>query len=169
MNSQSNEETASRSDSITVRPVEPDDEPFLLRVYASSRADDLAAVGWDTAHLEAFLRMQFNAQKLAYGAQFPGADHVIILRDEVMIGRMLVERRDAEIYLVDITLLSERRGEGVGTSLIRDLQREASDAGQPVRLRVMKTNRAVSFYQRLGFSKIDESSTHFLMEWHPGA
>ena len=33
----------------------------------------------------------------------------------------------------------------------------------------MKTNRAVSFYERLGFSKVDESSTHFQMEWLSGA
>jgi ribosomal protein S18 acetylase RimI-like enzyme len=169
MNSQLREETRSNTNFISLRPVSPDDEPFLLRVYASARADELVATGLDTASLEAFLRMQFTAQKLAYGAQFPNADHRIILRDELMIGRMLVDRRDDEIYLVDIIVLAEHRGEGTGTSLIRDLQREATDAGRPVRLRVMKTNRAVSFYERLGFSKIDESSTHFLMEWLPGA
>jgi ribosomal protein S18 acetylase RimI-like enzyme len=154
---------------LTLRPAQPEDDPFLLRVYASARADELAAVGWDTSRLEAFLKMQFTTQKLAYGAQFPEADHSIILRDELMIGRMLIDRRDEEIYLVDITVLAEHRGEGVGTSLIRDLQREAAAAGLPVRLRVMKTNRAISFYEHLGFSKVDESSTHFLMEWHPGA
>ena len=112
--------------------------------------------------------MQFTTQQMAYGAQFPDADQSIILRDELMIGRMLIDRRDEEIYLVDITLLAEHRGDGIGASLIRDLQREASAAGKAVRLRVMKTNRAVSFYERLGFSKVNESSTHFQMEWLSG-
>ena len=79
--------------------------------------------------------MQFSTQQMAYRAQFPGADQrIILLRDGLMIGRMLIDRRDEEIYLVDITLLAEHRGDGIGASLIRDLQREALDAGQAVRL-----------------------------------
>jgi ribosomal protein S18 acetylase RimI-like enzyme len=153
------------NDALTLRPAEPDDEPFLFRVYASTRADEMAACGWDEVQQEAFLRLQFTAQRLAYGAQFPDADHRIILYNDLLIGRMLIDRRDEEIYLVDITLLAEHRGGGIGTSLIRDLQAEGAAASKPVRLRVMKTNRAVSFYEHLGFSKIDESSTHFQMEW----
>jgi ribosomal protein S18 acetylase RimI-like enzyme len=163
------EETHNTARLITLRPALPDDEPFLLKVYASARADEMAACGWSGAQQEAFLKMQFTTQQMAYGAQFPDADQSIILRDELMIGRMLIDRRDEEIYLVDITLLAEHRGDGIGASLIRDLQREASAAGKAVRLRVMKTNRAVSFYERLGFSKVNESSTHFQMEWLSGA
>lgn len=154
---------------VRLRAAVPEDEPFLFKVYQSTRADELAALGWNEAQQEAFLRLQFQAQGLAYGAQFPDADQMIVLKGEDSIGRMLIDRRDRELYLVDITVLSEHRGAGTGTSLMRDLQREAAEAGKPVRLRVMKTNRAVAFYQRLGFSKSDESDTHFLMEWLPGA
>jgi ribosomal protein S18 acetylase RimI-like enzyme len=154
--------------SITFRPAQPDDEPFLFRVYASTRADEMALSGWDATQQEAFLRLQFTAQKMAYGAQYPDAEHRIILDDDRLIGRMLIARTENEIRLVDITLLPERRRAGIGTALIRNLQSEAASAGQPIRLRVMKSNRAALLYQRLGFSKSDESSTHFQMEWRPG-
>src|ERR1044072_3707016 len=127
---------------IAFRAARPEDEPFLFKVYQSTRADELTALGWNEAQQEAFLRLQFKAQRLAYGAQFPDADQMIVLCGEDAIGRMLLDRRDAELYLVDITVLSEHRGAGTGTSLMRDLQREAATAGKPIRLRVMKTNRA---------------------------
>ncbi|HEX8650771.1 MAG TPA: GNAT family N-acetyltransferase [Pyrinomonadaceae bacterium] len=155
--------------SVTLRAAGADDEPFLFEVYRSTRAAEMAAWGWGEAQQDAFLRLQFTAQRLAYGAQFPDAEQMIILEGEHLIGRMLIDRRDEEIYLVDITILVEHRGAGTGTSLMRELQREAAAASKPVRLRVMKTNRAVRFYERLGFSKIDENATHFQMEWLPGA
>lgn len=168
-NSSRKETPDNRVTAVTLRPVEPQDEPFLFRVYASTRADEMVVTGWDASQQEAFLRLQFRTQALAYGAQFPDADHRIILDHDRLIGRMLIARTESEIRLVDITLLPEHRRAGIGTFLIRNLQREAAAAGQPVRLRVLKTNRAARLYERLGFSKIDESSTHFQMEWHPGA
>lgn len=168
-NSPRKETPDNRAPAITLRAVEPEDEPFLFRVYASTRADEMAVSGWDASQQEAFLRLQFRAQTLAYGAQFPDADHRIILDRDHLIGRILIARTESEIRLVDITLLPEQRGAGIGTTLIRNLQREAAMAGQAVRLRVMKTNRAARLYQRLGFTKTDESSIHFQMEWHPDA
>src|SRR2546423_14264932 len=84
--------------SVTLRAAAPEDEPFLFKVYASTRADELAAWGWGAAQQETFLRMQFTAQQLAYGAQFPDADQMVLLYNEVLIGRMLIERRIEEIY-----------------------------------------------------------------------
>ena len=48
--------------SITLRPIGPDDEAFLYRVYASTREEELAPLGWNEAQKTAFLRMQFTAQ-----------------------------------------------------------------------------------------------------------
>ncbi len=51
---------------IELRPVAPEDEPFLRRVYASSRAEELAPVPWDEAQKQAFCDMQFAAQDSHY-------------------------------------------------------------------------------------------------------
>ena len=57
---------------IELLPVAEDDREFLYRVYASTRADELAAVPWDRAQKEAFLRAQFDAGSLVPRAVHPG-------------------------------------------------------------------------------------------------
>ena len=149
---------------VTLRPVCADEEPFLYRVFASTRAEEMALTGWTAVEKEAFLRTQFRAQQKHYQAEFPGAEHNIILLDDRAIGRLFIFRNPREIHLVDISLLPEYRSSGIGTSLIKGLLAEARKAGKPVRLYVFKFNRALRLYQRLGFKKIGETATHFQME-----
>lgn len=151
--------------SVTLRPARPEDEAFLLALYASTRAEEVAAWGWTAAQQEAFLRMQFQAQQQAYQWQYPGAEYQIIWREEHAIGRLIVYRTPAEIRLVDIALFPEARGSGIGGALLQALLDEAQEAGKPVRLHVTPANRAVHWYTRLGFKLIDETPSHLFMEW----
>jgi hypothetical protein len=73
--------------SLDLQPVCAEDEAFLFELYASTRADEMALVGWDKAQQESFLRMQFNAQRSSYASQFPTADYRIIVHDGRMAGR----------------------------------------------------------------------------------
>ncbi|HEY6186187.1 MAG TPA: GNAT family N-acetyltransferase [Pyrinomonadaceae bacterium] len=153
---------------VALRPVEPGDEPFLFELYSSTRADELAAWGWDAAQQEAFLRLQFNGQQGFYRMQYPDAEHRIITLGDQPVGRMIVIGADEEIRLADIVLLPQYRNRGLGASLIKDLCAEAGTRGLPVRLRVLKSNRdAARLYERLGFSMDGENETHLQMEWHP--
>jgi len=154
---------------ITLRRARLDDQPFLFELYRSTRSDEMAAWSWPASEQEAFLKMQFNAQKQYYNTQFPRADYQIVLLDEWPIGRLIIKRGEDETRLVDIALLSEHRNLGIGTALIQNLLDEADHAHKPVRLHVSKFNPAVRLYERLGFSKIDETATHFLMERNPQA
>jgi ribosomal protein S18 acetylase RimI-like enzyme len=80
---------------------------------------------------------------------------------------LLLSRLEDEIRLVDIALLPEHRGQGIGRRLIEGLFAEAAGAGKAVRLHVGKDNRAVPLYTRLGFQIIGDKETHFFMEWRP--
>jgi GNAT superfamily N-acetyltransferase len=150
---------------ISLRPVEPGDEPFLFEVYASTRKDELAFLPWNEAQREAFVKMQFNNQQGAYKMQYPGADHRIILLSGRPVGRLIVVRGEREILLADIALLHEFRNAGIGAWLIKELCAEAAAAGLPVRLQVLIFNRAARLYERLGFRLMGENQTHFQMEW----
>lgn len=153
---------------ISLRASRPEDDDFLYQVYASTRAEEVAAFGWNEAQQTAFLKMQFVAQQRAYVWQFPGAEHSIILFDEKMAGRLIVVRTNQEIRLTDITLLPEYRNNGAGAFLVKELQAGAQEAGLPLRLRVFKANAAARrLYERLGFSHAGESDTHWMMEWLP--
>ena len=75
----------------------------------------------------------------------------VILLAEVPAGSIIVFRGAREIRLLDIALLPEFRGRGIGASLIAILISEASRSELPVRLSVLKGNRAARLYGRLGF------------------
>ena len=64
---------------LALRPITEQDETFLYRVYASTRAEELLHLNWDEAQKESFLRIQFTAQHTYYLQQFPRASFQIIL------------------------------------------------------------------------------------------
>lgn len=153
---------------ISLRAVIPEDKAFLFEVYRNTRAEEMAAWGWDAVQQDAFLRMQFNAQQQAYEMEGGQAETEIILFEGQPIGQLIVTRTDDEVRLTDIALLTEYRSGGIGTALIKALFDEATGAGKTVRLHVLKNNRAMRLYERLGFKTTGESGMHFQMEWNPG-
>jgi ribosomal protein S18 acetylase RimI-like enzyme len=157
----------STSMSITFRSIEPDDEPFLLRVYGSARAEELDRVPWNEAQREAFLKMQLAAQHHHYRERYPDAAFQIILVNQEAVGRLYVARLDEEIRIIDITILPEYRNSNHGTAIIKGLLAEAAQSGKPVRIYVESFNPSLRLFERLGFTKIDENGVHFLMERQP--
>lgn len=150
---------------VTLRPARPEDEDFLLEVYAGTRAEERALVGWDDAQWGAFIRMQFTAQKRDYEARYSASGHSVILAGGRPVGRLWVDRGEEEIRLVDIALLPAHQGTGIGSVILRRLIAEARQAEKPLRHMVYKANAdAVRFYERLGFSVTGEIPSHYLME-----
>jgi ribosomal protein S18 acetylase RimI-like enzyme len=154
---------------IGSRAVAPDDEELLYRIYASTRAEELAPVPWTEAQKEAFLRMQFRAQSLDYAANYPAAERLVILVGGVPAGRLYVDRREDELRIVDVALLPEHRGAGIGGAILRRLLAEAAASGKPVRIHVEHLNPALRLYERLGFRRTGGDGIYFLMEWTAGA
>jgi ribosomal protein S18 acetylase RimI-like enzyme len=152
---------------VRLVPVRPEDEGFLYRVYASTRAEEIAAFGWNAAQQNAFLHMQYTAQKRWYEMAYPDAEHSLILRDEQPVGRMIVQRSPQALRLVDIALLAEHRGCGTGGKLVDELIAEARRRAVHVELQVMKTNRAARLYERLGFVRTGEDDMYYQMRRNP--
>jgi ribosomal protein S18 acetylase RimI-like enzyme len=150
---------------VTLRSITQDDLEFLYRVYASTREEELAVTGWSDEQKEEFLRMQFGAQHDHYQKHFPDAKYDVIVAGETPIGRLYVDRREDEIRIIDIALLTEHRGAGVGGGLVRQLIDEAAATGKPVRIHVERENPAMRLYERLGFKKIEDVGVYDLMEW----
>jgi len=149
---------------LSLRPITSEDENFLYRVYVGTR-EDVAQFGWDEQQQENFLKLQFTAQHNQYKEQFCNADFQIILADEKPAGRLYINRSEDEIKIIDIALLPEFRGKGMGSSLLKQVLAEAKQKRLPVRIHVQQSNPAFHLYQRLGFQKIDENGIYFLMEW----
>jgi RimJ/RimL family protein N-acetyltransferase len=154
---------------ITFRPVDPDDEAFLISVYGSTRLEELALTGWDESERESFVLMQFEAQQAHYRQNYPDAEHLIILLNGERVGRLYVSEIKSEIRIIDVTILPEYRKGGAGTRIIDQLQDEAAQIGKPLTIYVETFNRSYRLFERLGFVKSGESGYSHLMEWRAKA
>ena len=155
---------------VSLRPAAPGDDEFLLAVYASTRADELAQVPWSDEQKAAFVRMQFDAQRRDYDARYPGAQYDVILLDARPVGRLWVGRDREEIRLLDIALLPEEQNRGVGGALISRLIEEARAGVKVLRHMVFIMNPdAQRFYERLGFRVFEELGAYRHMELQPAA
>lgn len=154
---------------VALRDLRADDDEFLYRVYAGTRTEELAPLGWDEAQVEAFLRMQHVAQRSDYWCNYDTARFHIVTCDGVDAGRLYVERRDEELCIVDIALLAPFRGRGIGSRLLSGLLAEADKDGLVVRIHVEYNNPAQHLYLRHGFVFCDEAvvSIYRLMERLP--
>lgn len=151
---------------VTLRPAHPDDEAFIYTVYASTRADEVAAAPWSDAQREVFLKMQFAAQQRHYQGYYPGALHQIILLGEQPIGRLYVDRQEQEIRILDITILPAHRGRGIGTPIISQLMHEAKSTNRRLTIYVETFNPSRRLFERLRFVPVEETGVHLLFEWH---
>jgi ribosomal protein S18 acetylase RimI-like enzyme len=127
----------------------------------------LALVDWDGAQKDAFIRQQFAAQHAWYIEQYQEASFDVIVVGGRPAGRLYVARWPAEIRVVDISLLPEYRGRGIGSALLGDLMAEATVAAKPLTIHVERFNRALRLYERLGFTVAADKGVYFLLQWTP--
>lgn len=153
---------------LEVRPVLPGDDDFLLSVYASTRADELAQADWSDEQKHVFIRWQFDLQRREYDVRFPSAAYSLVLVDQQPAGRIWVGEDDEQVRLLDIALLPEFQNRGVGTMLLRRLIDYSTGEGKVLRHMVfVLNNNAERFYERLGFKPIDDLGAYKHMEWRP--
>lgn len=150
---------------IRLRPAAAGDREFLLRAYAASRAIELSSVSWDDTQIAAFVEHQLDAQTSYYREKYADAAHDIILLDGEAAGRLYVHRGETEISILDITVLTERRKNGIGTALIEGLQKEAAACGRTVSVYVENFNPSQNLFRSLGFSAVGGDEMNILFEW----
>ena len=153
---------------LSLRPVTKDDNDFLLSVYESTRAAELAQAEWQPGQREAFLKWQFDLQRSEYSARFPDAEYNLITVNHHPAGRIWIGRDGKQIRLLDIALLPEYQNRGAGTLLLQRLIAEAENTGRPLRHMVFVLNNdAHRFYERLGFTVIEDLGAYKHMEYKP--
>jgi ribosomal protein S18 acetylase RimI-like enzyme len=150
-----------------LRPTRLEDQEFLFRVYASTRTEELGAVPWSHDQKTVFLRQQFEAQDQHYRRYYPGAEFLVIELDGAPVGRLYRQRMAGEHRLMDIALLPQHRGRGLGTLLMREVMETANQEGLPLRIHVEKFNPALRLYERLGFRVLEDRGVHWFMERAP--
>ncbi|WP_166040105.1 GNAT family N-acetyltransferase [Sphingosinicella sp. YJ22] len=143
------------------------DLPFVASLYASTRREELADTGWPQEMQDAFLRQQHEAQHSYYRATYDGAEWLIIEQGGAPVGRLYRVVWPREIRIIDISLVPDARGSGIGGAILGAIQEEARGIGKAVSIHVEKHNRARNLYLRLGFEVIEDKGVYDLMEWRP--
>lgn len=145
------------------------DLPRLKLLYADTRAEEMAWVPWPPEAKQAFLDQQFHFQHLHYLSHDPDADFLVIEHEGVVQGRYYLQRNTPDHRVIDICLMAEFRGLGLGRALLEDSLRNARLQGRGMALEVLVTNlRAQRLYEALGFVVQESTQTHHFMRWADG-
>jgi ribosomal protein S18 acetylase RimI-like enzyme len=151
---------------IELRPETDEDQTFFSLIFGLDRAPMFAALPADLR--QRLLESQFALQRAHFQENFADADFLAIVRrsaaGEQPIGRLYIQRRAREWYLIDILLHPAAQGQGTGAALIGWMQAHAP----AVDLKVARENwRAEALYARLGFREaFGSAETHKRMRWH---
>lgn len=152
--------------SIGLRPAMATDQTFLQRLYASSRPPSRLH-GCDGAAAALLLRTRFLAQQTHFLQLYPDAEITIIVENDEPIGRLYVHYSESEMRLLDLSLLPEYRGRGIGKGLLRGLQAYGERLSLPVRLQVPLGNPCQRLCQRCDFLFTGIDGGYASLEWWP--
>jgi ribosomal protein S18 acetylase RimI-like enzyme len=145
---------------ITRRPALPSDTDFARRVHhtAYREAVERQFGAWDQARQDRF-----------FDGDWAAASFEILLSEGEPCGYLCVEEHADHVLVREIVLTPSFQGRGIGSTLLRETQKQARSRGVPVRLGTFHTNRAVALYRRLGFRETGRSATHTEFEWSADA
>jgi ribosomal protein S18 acetylase RimI-like enzyme len=154
-------------DAIALRPAQQADYFFMRQLYAAAREEELKQFPFDELQKKDFLDQQFAAQYQHYQLHYPTCERNIVEREGKAVGRLWVDEWRDQIRIVDIALMPEWRGAGIGSMLLHEVLERGRAAGKPVTIHVEAYNPALRLYERLGFVKVDTNGVYYLMKWTP--
>lgn len=89
----------------------------------------------------------------------------IVLCDGNPCGFLSVEDHPDHIHISEIVIAPQFQGRGIGSRLLNEEVQRGREAKSPLRLQVLRENRALELYRRLGFKECDTTETHICMIW----
>ena len=130
-------------------------------------AEQLAAWSWPEQLRVPLLETQYQVHR--QGFRSSGDASIIVLDGEKPVGWYVTAESADETRLVNIMVLTQHRGQGIGSTILHTLLAASNTAGKPLRLAVAIHNgHALRFYQRLGFQRIGGDEVQHYMEGPPG-
>lgn len=145
-------------DGIRLRQATAADADFIYRIVETTMRGYVEQV-WGSFSEE------YNRKNIA--ESIGSGIYTLIEHEGLDIGALAVERYSTHIQLTQIYILPSHQNRGIGTSLVRQLVREARGSGKPLRLRVLSVNPARTLYEREGFKVTSVTPERVFMELDP--
>jgi ribosomal protein S18 acetylase RimI-like enzyme len=144
---------------VDLRPARKIDSALSERLYIETMQPLLSRLGaWDEDDVLDRFRRHYATARVS-----------TIRVDGRKAGFLQTSETEADINLDQIHLEAAYRSRGIGSQLIRDLQREAQAKNKTLSLSVVRNNPAIALYERLGFRLVDEDATKLHMLWERGS
>ncbi len=135
----------------------PADELALREIYASTRTAEMHAWGLDPASRQAFIDLQWRAQRLHRQRQWPDALQWIIERQGEALGTLCLHAQGGDLHLLDIAVLPVHRGQGIATACMAKVLDLVDRQGWRMHLHVLNDNPIARWYVRLGFAFTEDT------------
>lgn len=141
---------------MKLRPATDSDRALLFELHREAFKDHIEKIwGWDE-----------NWQRANFAKEFTYAATSVIEIEDKIGGYVQTADEPHRIYVLNIAVSRAFQGQGIGTQILRDLQRKATARNIPIELAVFRTNAlALKLYKRLGFRQTGETDTHTKMYW----
>lgn len=112
--------------------------------------------GWDDVHQQKIHQKKFKVSKTK-----------LIQFEDQIVGFIVVNHSDNEIYLENLLIDQHFQNLGIGKEIMGNIIEKAILEMKTIRLQVFKINyRAQHFYERLGFKRISENEFNFEMKYY---
>ncbi len=156
------------NEDIILRPERPKDNGFLAALFRSIALPELTEMPVTEAVKDALVQMQFASQTATYRAQFPMACFDIIEQRDKPIGRLVIDPGGEAGCIVDMALLPECRGLGLGSTILAHVLERFAKLQRPVLCKVLAHNEAsLRMCRRAGFRQIDYIPPFLQLQWSP--
>jgi ribosomal protein S18 acetylase RimI-like enzyme len=151
-----------RRTAVRRRPATPRDIALLRGFFADAHIE-LTVLPPDTRFV--LVDMQFRAQRRQHTAQYPDAQHDILVADGVEVGRVLVDRSQGDCHIIDISVALGHRRAGIATTVLAEIIEAAVATGQRVWLTIWGGNAAArQLCERAGLAVSSDQDGYLTME-----
>jgi ribosomal protein S18 acetylase RimI-like enzyme len=143
-------------------------EELRYRLFAEDRLAEFVAVGIHPVQAEMLVTLQYRGRAGNYAEAYPQAvEYLVCVEDGTQAGYLLLDRGTSAWRIVDVAVLAAYRGQGIGGSVVEQVQGDCAQAGAVLKLHVLHGNPAMRLYERLGFRAVSEDAIGIEMECHP--
>ena len=139
------------------------DRVFCEALFIEMQGPVLELAEWNIDQCVAYLKLQFAQRERDNRLRYPRADYRIVCFGDERVGRLVVDRSETSIRLLEIVIGADFRGRGIARDCLRRLCAEADARGCTVELLVAVDNPAVRLYLDFDFEAADNDGMYFRM------
>ena len=141
--------------SLTTRAASEADKKFLY---------ELNRLAYEDVVVKQFGEWDEQWQRNYFEDKWHRVAYQVVEQDGKPIGAVVVIERNEYVSPMDSQVLPDFQGQGIGSTLLTIEMDKARCKKKPMRLQVLKQNRARLLYERFGFRVYGHTDSHFLME-----